>query len=169
MKSPTLILSSSLAQVGALNCLKSTKQAPRLFHDMGFEAEETADSVACDPWIRLHQSPDRWLTAWNPNYVTKGTAVRNFWSKSETSGQLGQLKSSVVGMAISASAANLQSGKSSNGNPEINFFLRNLDLIVLGADSLIRIRAIPIQQVCIVHLVLRSEAEMCCDGVSIDK
>ena len=47
--------------------------------------------------------------------------------------------------------------------------LRYLNLVVFGADLFVRICAIPIQQVCIVHFVLRSEAEMCCDGVSIDK
>ena len=32
--------------------------------------------------------------------------------------------------------------------------LRALDLVVFGADLFVRIRAIPIQQVCIVHFVL---------------
>ena len=63
---------------------------------MGFEAEETADSGACDPWIGLRQSLDRWLTAWNPNYVSKRTAVSKFWSKSETSGQLGHWTTQVL-------------------------------------------------------------------------
>lgn len=49
------------------------------------------------------------------------------------------------------------------------FPLRDLNLIVFGAYLFIRIRTIPIQQVSVIHLVLRSEAKMSCDGVSIDK
>ena len=92
---------------------------------------------------------DRWLTAWNPNSVSKGTVVRNSSSK-----QIRELKSSVSGMAVSSSAGIKQSGKSSNDDPGDISSLRYLDLIVFGADLFIRIRTIPIQQVCIVHLVL---------------